>query len=1273
MNKQDKISKQFEWKSQREAVLHRPEKDLGSTKLQKEFLWIPMKIENNVNLEPISDTVSISDTASVSDIASNTDSKPKKQPLTNNEVMIQKEIEYCPAFMKIFDEILTNAADNFQRDSTTTQIKVTVDPKTNTISICNNGSGIPIIVHSEHNRFIPDIIFGELNSSSNYDDSQKRTTGGRNGLGAKLTNIFSKIFIVETVDSKQKKKYVQVFQDNMTKKTEPKITKSNIKSYTKITYVPDIKRFDLPKGITNDIFMLMKRRTYDISACLGRTVNVFFNDEKLLIKDFKSYMDLFIGENPYKFFKKMNDRWEFGVSQSTNDGFQQVSMVNSIDTHEGGTHVTNIITQLVNKFKEILAADKETKDFTLTAEKLKSKLFIFVNCLIENPEFSSQTKEKLTSKVSDYGSKITIDLPLAKEIFKKVNIKDLLFDNIKSDSLKNLSKTDGSKVLRLSGIPKLDDAELAGGKHSTKCVLILTEGDSAKTFVVSGLGALSDNERKLYGCFPLKGKSINVTDATVSQLETNTELIHIKNIMGLKIGKVYTEKNLHELRYGAIMIATDADTDGSHIKGLIFNLFNEFWPDLLKVPNFVTAFITPVVKVTKKGNAKNPELKEFLNLNHFDDWKRENDSSKWEVKYYKGLGTSTPVESKRYFKNINQHRIIYRSGQNDKHLFTNSFNKKYADSRKEIISKSTNLKTIDYFDDKHLMKDSLTKSQTGSMTFEEFLSNELVMFWKCDLIRSIPNIMDGLKPSQRKILYTCLEKNIVKEKNVSRLAGLVGDTSDYHHGEASLNGTIISMAQNYPGSNNMNLLFPAGQFGTRQQNGKDSASPRYIFTHLSDYTKKLFIKDDTHLLKRCLAEADNKPIEPEYYVPTLPMCLVNGAEGIGTGWSTNIPSYNPKDLIHRIYQIIELERSGKMIFPNCAVSDGSPGQTSLSSFVNNPDVYELIDPLVPWYNGFLGEIREVSNGQFNSYGHYNIIDENTIEITELPVNGLSMQDYDDFLQYSLIDTKDTKKVDTPKKTKGKESSKSTTKGSSKSKKVPKNADKFVVDFVKRCDDVKIYFKITFEPGFLMEYVESGSFDELEKKLKLVTTINTSNMVLFDHNHNIQKYKDPRSILLEYYRVRVEYYKKRKAYLEEKYKYDLEVVDSRIRFLMQIMNDELVIYKKKREIVYKLLEQNGYKLFDRITYDSNAESIENLESTESTESTKKVDNVELSNDLAKYRKGYKYLLDLKFESATEEELEKLKNNQQERQMMYDKILKDTCYDLWNYDISDISEL
>lgn len=859
--------------------------------------------------------------------------------------MNQREITFVPGLYKIFDEILVNAADNKQRDKNMSAIKITIDPESNTITIWNNGKGIPVVEHKDEKMYVPALIFGHLLTSSNYDDEEKKVTGGRNGYGAKLCNIFSTKFTVETACKEYRHSFKQTWQNNMTKTADPKIKFFDGEDFTCVTFQPDLSKFKMEK-LDKDIVALLTRRAYDIAgSCKG--VKVTLNGKKLPVNSFRSYVDLYVKDKVDEtgvalkvVNESVNERWEVCLTMSEK-GFQQISFVNSIATTKGGRHVDYVVDQIVAKLIEVVKK-KNKAGVSVKPFQVKNHVWVFVNCLIENPTFDSQTKENMTLQMKSFGSKCLLSEKFIRAA-TNCGIVESILNWVKFKAQTQLNKKCSSvKHSKIKGIPKLDDANDAGGKHSSECTLILTEGDSAKSLAVSGLGVIG---RDRYGVFPLRGKILNVREATHKQIMENAEINNIIKIVGLQYKKSYDDaESLRTLRYGKIMIMTDQDQDGSHIKGLLINFFHHNWPSLLK-HTFLEEFITPIVKATK-----NKQEVSFYSIPEFEEWKKQTENYKtWHIKYYKGLGTSTSKEAKEYFADMERHRISFKyNGAEDDAAITLAFSKKKTDDRKEWLT--------NFMEDRRqrrmhgLPEKYLYGTQTKHLSYNDFINKELILFSNSDNERSIPSLVDGLKPGQRKVMFTCFKRNDKREVKVAQLAGSVAEMSAYHHGEQALMMTIVNLAQNFVGSNNINILQPLGQFGTRINGGKDAASPRYIFTMLSPLAKLLFPAVDSNLLKFLFD--DNQKVEPEWYIPIIPMVLVNGADGIGTGWACRIPNYSPREIVNNINRML-----------------------------NHQDPL----PMLPSYKGFKGILHELGQNQYLVSGEVSVIDKNTIEITELPV------------------------------------------------------------------------------------------------------------------------------------------------------------------------------------------------------------------------------------------------------------------------------------------------
>jgi DNA topoisomerase-2 len=799
------------------------------------------------------------------------------------------------------------------------------------------------------------MIFGHLLTSSNYDDDQQKITGGRNGYGAKLCNVFSTEFTLETVDSRQKKKYKQTWTENMSKMGKAKITDYKGEDYTKVTYHADFARFGMD-GIDDDFEALVMRRAHDMAGTM-KGVKVYLNGNRIKISSFAKYMEMYTKaiatdqgktetteEKPVIITDK-HDRWDIGFAVS--DGaFNQVSFVNSIATYSGGTHVNYIADQIVDKLLAFVTK-KNKGGVKLNKSQIKNHIFLFVNAHIVNPAFTSQTKEQLTTKKSHFGSEVVLSDKFLKAIEKTEVIQNIMhFAQQKADLV--MKKTDGNKRSRMDNA-KLTDANKAGTKDGHECTLILTEGDSAKALALAGRAVVGPD---YYGVFPLRGKMLNVRDASIDQISKNQEIQNIKKFVGLQHKKEYTTTK--GLRYGHIMIMTDQDHDGSHIKGLLINFLQCHFPSLLKIKGFLMEFITPIVKVWK-GDAKHPkQLKSFFSMPEYEEWKEAHKHERgWDHKYYKGLGTSDTRDAQVYFHDIDTHMKEFHTMREQEEEFIDlAFSKKKADARKEWLRQFVPGNHLDL--------------KTETITYDDFVNKELILFSMADNLRSIPSLVDGFKPGQRKVLYTCFKRNLKKQVKVVDLAGSVSGTTDYAYGETSMQGTIVGLAQDFVGSNNLNCLEPAGNFGSRLQGGADAASARYIYTRLSPWARKIFHPHDDALLK--YGESDAKKIEPEVYVPILPMVLVNGANGIGTGWSTAIPNYNPLDIVENL---------------RIRMADGSSK--------------EDMKPMLPWFRGFTGQTEDIGQDRYKFSGTVRQISDTEVEITELPVR-VWTQDFKDKLE-----------------------------------------------------------------------------------------------------------------------------------------------------------------------------------------------------------------------------------------------------------------------------------
>ncbi|KAG7342106.1 DNA gyrase subunit beta [Nitzschia inconspicua] len=1214
LTKQEKsIEEQYSRKTPLEHVLLRPGMYVGPTeRLPPNHCWV---------LDP---TPSIPNRAIPSGVT--TENIDAASPSSTLFRMVHKEYGLIPALIKIFDEILVNATDNRLRHPTScNKLDVTIDPghvgddndptpRDPMIRIWNNGKGIPIQMHKQEQLYLPEMLFGHLLSGSNFDDSEKRLTGGRHGYGAKLTNIFSKRFQVETVDARRQLRYKQTWTNNMKEAGEPIIESisdpvtggdNELEDYTCITFVPDIQRLSGGDAIMTVLdhpnYAMMCRRVVDAAGCAAGKLRVTLNGQDVSMASFADYTNMYRKEDaPQMCYTNIGSRWQVGIGLSDEHSFESVSFVNGMATSRGGTHVNAIINQVTKKIIDKASKIDPSISQILSPGLVRRNLFVACNALIENPTFDSQMKEYLTSNPTSFGSSFSL-----KEIFLNQlvqaeedggpGIVEEVIRVAKGRQQANLFKQVGGKKNRrqLLSIPKLEDAHRAGSDSSSNCTLILTEGDSAKALAVAGLEVIG---RDKYGVFPLRGKFLNVRHASVDQLGKNQEVKALVSILGLDFDKEYdTREERNELRYGHVMLMTDQDTDGSHIKGLVINFFRHFWPKLLK-PSldeplekpFLSSFVTPLLKATKKGTKKPVS---FFSMAEYNAWRQSllevgDDIKSWKVKYYKGLGTSTPAEAKEYFSDFkNHHRPFLWSSEIDGELLDKVFDKSRAADRRDWINKEYDPETTLYSD----------PNGVKDVTYEDFINKELIHFSNADNIRSLPSLIDGLKPSQRKVLHACFKRKLKSEIKVAQLSGYCAEHTAYHHGEASLQGTIIGMAQDFVGSNNVNLLVPSGQFGTRLAGGEDAASPRYIFTHLSPVARYLFPEDDDLLLE--YLEDDGQQIEPSFFCPIIPLLLVNGSQGIGTGWSTFIPQHSPISVVDymraKLEQTLELPR------------------------------------IEPFSRGFTGIIERNESG-YTSYGKIKILDNKSVLVDELPI-GVWTNKYKAHLL------------------------KMQSKG-------------IVVDFREDHTTTKVSFKIKLKPGQLLRMQQVG----LEKSFRLKSNLHTTNMNAFDANGQIQKYDSAESIADAYFPTRLSLYHDRKSVVMSQMRYTAEMLQNKARFIQMVADSQIDLMggRTSEEETNKMLRQFGFKTKAELEALKNDNAVFSRGKFDHEINDQDEVSQITEEDVEDEKSSFDYLLKMPLSSLTTERIEALRKEASKTQHELKTVKSTEPEEIW---LSDLDKL
>lgn len=998
------------------------------------------------------------------------------------------KISYSTGLLKIFDEILTNAIDNYQRSPKMTTLKV--DITESSISVFNDGYSIPITKFEPSDpksAYTPEVLFTKPRSGSNFDDEEERVIGGRNGIGCKITSIYSSRFEIDIVNKKTH--YLQIIANNTANIEPPKITKTNSDDYVKITFTPDFQRFGI-KSIDSDMQALLFKRVHDLTYT---PIDIYLNNVQLPRISWDEFVESH-GLTNFTTYQTSDER-PWNVSFSISEKGREISYVNNIRTYEGGEHVKYIRTQIANQII------KAAKNAGITPQIVKSKLNLVIAATIVNPEFTSQAKEKLTTQESDFGSKCVIPTRLISSFITSNNVIELLSSKLISQENNKLKRA------KIKNVEKLVEANKAGTAEGYKCTLFICEGLSAKTMVDSGICILGHD---YYGCYPLRGKVLNSRNAAPTQYHKNRELNDLKLILGLQDGKIYTSTK--GLRYGKIVCVKDADSDGADIMGLVINFFDNKFPSLLRVEGFFSEFISPMIQVISKNGSKVTKIP-FYNEVEYGRYRDSHGLANARgvtVKFIKGLATNEDDDIKNYFTNYDDNCINIQFPKRSEEHIDKAFNGKRADDRKQWLTKIT--------PDTHLPR---TKGQPISCI--DFIENDLVLYSMDSCVRAIPSAIDGLKPSQRKIIFTLfnLGESAKKMMKVFQLGGLVAKNSNYHHGDQSMNSTIINMGQDFPGSNNIPLLKRSGQFGSRMENGADAGQPRYISCALNEITRLLFPKCDDELLD--YKEEDNQKVEPVFYVPIIPMVLVNGCLGIGTGWSTNIPAFSPLDVIKYVKSLI-----------NC----------------------EVCGPIRSWYKGYSGHIEETKMG-WDYYGSYEVLKPRKIRVTEIPID-VSISNFQDLLN-ELSDKDLEHKVKIGNKMKCFDGA---------------VVDKYVNKNNKNANSVN--YEITFNRDY--------DDDEIEALLKLKSSKSNRNMVLFNAGGMITRFGKIEDIVNEWFDVRYELYEKRIAKIIENLEFEFKKISNKARFIKENIEETIDIKNAPIDEVVEMLDERKYdKIEEKFDY------------------------------------------------------------------------------------------
>ena len=1121
--------------------------------------------------------------------------------LENKQLKFSTEkITVSPLFMKLFDEALTNATDHALRKYTKL-INITINDES--IKIKNDGPNFEIKEKvspvDKVSRYIPETAFSRFNSSSNYDDTKQRNFNGTNGVGIKLVNVFSSKFILN-INSKGKH-YYQLFENNISKINKPIITETKENDYVEIEYFPDKKRF---KDITiSSQLNLMLKRIFESSMICKITLEVNTTEHH--------YKHIFPKIEPIEFYKIWNSSQPQPQKQETNYSKELfsfngkltndtsmfvflnvvpnkgkiISYINFIETPEHGTHVKLVLNSIKEEF---------TKKFKTEFNKNYISGCIMFNC--SNPEFSSQAKEKYISKIP----KITNE-----------SFNDFIKTFVNTSGINNIKKKVRTKAQKVI-LDKLIDAEDAI-KYDGSCVLFVCEGNSAAGMVDNAFEFIG---HKKYGRYALTGKILNVSKQTTDKTITNKVISELLQVMGLTIGQEVND--VSNLRYGKVICVKDADTDGSDIMALCINVFYQHFKELLHL-DFFYEFITPVLQIHDNKVCKS-EVKqrsddiiplEFYSFPEYEQYIKNNNYTpkKEQITYLKGLASITVKDAARYFSNFNKYLIHIMPDENSDEKMNLAFGKKQEDNRKLWVERCG-------------PETYLPRDPNKPIKISDFIEYDLVNYAYDDCDRSLINVIDGLKTSQRKILYTAfhMKQPYVKRK-VFELGAETTGFATYLHGDASLNETIFGMMNDFTESNNIPLLDYDGQIGHRSDGGKNHGAPRYVYVKLHKISRFIFPKEDDELLKR--VELEGKICEPYYYVPIIPMCLINGALGIGTGFKCDIPSFDYNDIIEYLLKIlsIKLENTTNNLKNEMKSEMKNDSKNNVNQNVNDiPFSPKLM------YPGYKGTFEKTEKGYVSTGVYeYFVPERNTgryrsewygkdkkdpfkysyvfVRITEFPIGNCMMNVWKKLV--SLAKEKYDKNTI--------------------------HIDDVYNDSILgqkqrgTYDQYNIIVKINNPPNTDPEEVKAY-FEKIYKNSNLLST---NSMYCFNKDCQIRYFKTIKDIFIHFYKVRLNLYNIRKQKQLETLLDTINRISNKMKFVKLVVKNIIEIKKVKRENLINDILKNNLK---------NPEELIKIPT-------------------------YQY---------TEEEIEKLKNEIKDLINEYNRIKNTSIYKMWIDDINKLKE-
>ncbi len=1085
----------------------------------------------------------------------------RKSPIFNIQTnSVETKNIYTPFTMdNIFREPLNNIGDNVNtsREHNINPRDVQIYIYSDHVKMVNFGLGIPVQTKQfklDNNEiitdWIPTRIFSKTRTSTNYGDN--RSTSGRNGFGVTLTGVFSKRFEIQLSDSINT--FSQIWTDNLQVVYDPKIEPDQNQSvYTSVTFYPDfLKMGYYSENFTQNDINLFCLHCLDLSYYTGIEVHIMIDAIDLEI-EIKKYIKFDVSNAFHYLEYYTNSQISTKYIHYTDRDIPPITYDVKIDSEKQTFNLNfelliadspgaPIFVTLVNGIRSIDGIQINiiydllpTSGYKYKSHKARifHHLAVILKVTLINPSSEGQTKSKLT------GPKFKLELPDSAKFDDWMFTREIELikkdDNIGKLSLLNSNKTGNINEYLKRGCK---DAYYAG-KQSHRCVLALSEGKSAAIYPEQYIDSISEG-RRTWGILPLKGKILNIRKAfrkacikgNFDKICENKEIGAIVTFLNLVFGLEYiSNSEFASLRYHRVICFFDSDNDGFHIMMLLLNFFDFFFPHLLNRKGFISFYATPVVKLSRKDEVlhrfyMNHHFEMFMQNEKVGDNNLSNDDilsdNNLSIEYFKGLGRS---ESSDIEDNMNHEKIInFYYSPTSREMIEMIMGKSPSARKEWLTTDIPNINYIEQIEDISVFIDVNVKSYSIE-----------------SIIRSTPGL-DGLKESQRMLLFTMLEDtNYSKSGKIRKLPSLAAMTSylrDYHHGEKSLIDTAALMAQDFPVSTNLKHFIPKGTYGTRSDKSS-IPQPRY-----------LEVKDNPLISK--IYRYEDKSINTEKLLyPIIPTILVNGAVGIGTGWSTFVPGFKLDDILNSTIEIVSFLNS------KLEKDDYKMGSEINIIEKNKINIMDAIN-IIPHCRGYLGNILFGSTEKESIDKHRYYIRDRTIE-------------FDNFVQYVIysgvcnaVDPYTYVITEIPPKFTF----------NRYFKHIISLREKGIIDDI--IDDGKskyIYLTIKFNMGFINNL---GDFNiiikEVTKTLMLHQNVTLDNMNILDENNNIKNYHSVEHIFVRYILFRTNAYSIRSSHNLDEYNDRIKILKGKLRFIEYVNTNKINISKLNKNEIYAYSEQ-----------------------------------------------------------------------------------------------------